>query len=108
MHIIMADKILQQVSYEAELIGLALSIVQDHQARLSRNSEDTDLIATQAIYIMHEVEKYELNGEMCASVFQSASNLFANFCAQYQDDDHRFLWGTMDDELRRVASEASY
>lgn len=104
----MPKKTSQEVSYETDLIGLALSIVQDHLARLSRNGEDTDLVANQAIYIMTEVEKYELHGEMSSSVFQSASNLFANFCAQYQDDDHRFLWGTMDDELRRIASEASF
>lgn len=104
----MKHKTSHQVSYEADLIGLALSIVQDHQARLSRNSEDTDLFANQAIYIMLEVEKFELHGDMSASVFQSASNLFSNFYAQHQDDDHRFLWGNIDDELKRIASEASF
>ena len=104
----MKHKTSHQVSYEADLIGLALSIVQDHQARLSKNSDDTDLVANQAIYIMHEVEKFELHGDISASVFQSASNLFSNFYAQHQDDDHRFLWGNIDDELRRIASEASY
>ena len=104
----MSDKTPKQVSYEADLTGLALSIVQDHQARLSKNGEDTDLIANQAIYIMDEVENYELHGEMSASVFQSASNLFTNFYAQHQTDEYRFLWGNIDDELRRIASEASF
>lgn len=104
----MTHKTPHQVAYEADVIGLALSIAQDHQTRLSRNSEDTDLVANQAIYIMHEVEKFELHGEMSASVFQSASNLFSNFYAQHQNEDHRFLWGNIDDELRRIANEASF
>lgn len=104
----MTNKTPKQVSYESDLIGLAISIVLDHHTRLSSNSEDSELIAAQAIYIMSEVERFELHGEIGPSVFQSASNLFSNFCAQYQNDDHRFLWGTMDDELRRIANEASF
>lgn len=104
----MKNKTPKQVSYESDLIGLALSIVQDHQTRMSRNGEDTDLVANQAIYIMSEIEKYDLHGEMSASVFQSASNLFSNFYAQHQTNEQRFLWGFIDDELRRLSSEASF
>lgn len=104
----MTNKTPKQVEYEADLVGLAVSIVQNHYARLSTNSADEELIANQAIFIMAEIEQYELHGEISPTVFQSASNLFSNFCAQYQDEEHRFMWGNLDDELRRIASESSF